>query len=659
MRVEPTVKVEHRVQEGLDDEQERAAAHGLGPSAVTAAAGAGKTRVVVARVARLVAAGVPPARILAFTFTRHAAREMNVRLSQWGVTDCRIGTIHSVAYEIIRSDGVKWGGEFAVDEGGKLHVLLKKLVQQELRIEDIDVELVESFISLCKARGLCAHPNVGKRDTDRIVAFAEEIAPTQRMAKLWAEIYFLYEARRVAERLIGFDDMLLLAVELLESDELARAKWTARYEHVLMDEAHDSSLVQWRLSEILAERTGNLMIVFDENQSLYSWRGAVPRLVIEFVQREGVTLYPLSTNYRSLEGIVERSSRIVLGQPWNLKSEFRAARKGNGVDPVEVVAFDSPEEQAEHFVEQMKCEYNERGRWSDFAVLSRVTKEFGNIEAALLRAAVPYRVLGAGSFWDRREVKSLLGYLEVASLRDPDGTMLLRILNAPFRYLGRAFVAALQAEAASRKCHLVDALLTVQMRQRRQMQSAGEVYYILQDINRRIAKNERPAEILRHLINRTRYVAWLRRDEGSDPSGTEGSRADIIEEVIRAADSFATAGAFLDHVEKLREEMRKARRRGDGGDLVTLATIHAYKGLEAHTVFAATMNEGVMPHWRSTDADEERRIAYVLVTRARDRLVCGWLRTLVTFGRVCAGKPSPYLRDMGFEIEDEELQNES
>lgn len=680
----------------LNEQQRKVCRLNGGLAAIAGCPGAGKTLTVVTLLARAVYDGLDPTRILAMTFTRAAAHEMNTRLQAMGVSTARVGTIHSVCRQILISE-TRLLQELQLDDKGQLGLELKKCLTDMRRKKAIpgrgvDKDAVASFISTCKARG-CVHVNgdifrLNVKLFDALVAEAELWVDECGMDALQlVEVYQDMEKRRAGRGLYDFDDMLLWAWLTLLMDAGARWRWRQKYATVVVDECQDSNPIQWDLARLLvglescilrmegtkrrgaggyiqidqsiwmqADDWARALYVFgDSSQSLYGFRSAVPELFVEFAAREDVTNIPLFNNYRSIPSICALGTTLVKGKKWHLTGEMVASNgrytltgMRENTPRVEVLE-DAGEEVSTAIRWARELTECAAGGLNECAILSRTASALHMLEIECIRARIPYRKMCSGSFFDSKEVKDILAYLRVACGMDAQGYSLQRTINAPFRYISRAFIDQCNARANVEGTSLMDIMLNeAQQLSYPPRQALREWSKLLVEINKmavlaegiHAAKMQRgedfpqamddvdrsnvgPAAIIAAVIDRTDYVEHLRKQEGL---GQEEGRLAILGELQRAAAQFISPVEFINYVDELRHAVKAGRKQlgrkeDDSRPALTLSTIHRSKGLQWTNVRIVDVNAGRFPHKRAKDADEELRLLYVGITRTKEECV--------------------------------------
>ena len=644
--------------EGLNPEQRDVVMHDKGALLVVAVAGAGKTTALTKRIAYLVSQrDIPAGSILAVTFSAKAATEMNERLEAL-VPDAgaRVGTFHSLAMQIARQEGIHAG--YTLDDSDKYRYVVKDALGfRGMKWDSADLSLVMSYITLCKAN--CALPG-----TAEAVAVAQrmydECPAAQRTPSLLSTAYATAEALRHERRMITFDDLLLDVWKLFTLDPEAAARWSAKWDYILQDEAQDENRVQREIVEALARRHSNYMVVGDLAQGIYAFRGSSSQGMTEFEAKWNAKVIRMERNYRCGDGIVAASNHILdhMSAAVDLGARIKAERGIPGT--VSVKSETTSDEEASNIAAEIAGEVAAGdAQWGDYAILVRVNSQTRSLEEQLLVNRVPYIVLGGTNFYERREVKDLLAYLRIAADR---GTFddVRRCINAPFRFLGKAFVDTLESFSPNRGVKMsasqwVDAVRRtldeahLQQRQRNGVESwcgliasvanrIGSDAVLDDAIDTEATFSNRPHRLLDDIIDDTGYVRWITREEGAE--STENNRVTNIRELVRAAERFGSVDSLLDYID---ETVAAAKRQGRDsvGDRVVVMSIHKSKGLEFPRVYVIGAAEKILPHGRATDIDEERRLAYVAFTRSRDVLRVSY----PTQGAFGAMQPSRFLTE--------------
>jgi DNA helicase II / ATP-dependent DNA helicase PcrA len=575
----------------LNEPQREAVLHGEGPLLVISAAGSGKTRVLVYRAARLVESGIRPQDVLLCTFTKKAAKEMAERVSNLiGVAGqvMRIGTLHSTFLKILRAEGWPWRNFDIWDDSAK-----KRSLKNFLK-EGGDVAYTSMEISLAKNSML---------------------GPDSVDDKLVAAAWRHYEADKQRERGIDFDDILVQTVRLFEERPDALRRHVPEW--CLVDEAQDTSLVQWRILELLVEGGANITAVADWRQAIYGWRGAQPEEILNFAHRfPGTTVVDLPINYRSIPAIVGAANVLIQHSGKEL-SDMVPNRDGANVPIINV--DQTAEAEAERVATTIKTMMDAGTQPKDISILYRVNAFSLPYEESLTVREIPYVIVGGVGFFGRKEVADVMGYLMLA--QDPnDIDSLARIINRPTRYLGKAFVAAVGLRSRDQKSSLLDAMGSVTHTVGRALNPSQRNR--ARDLVAQIVKisSMAPADAIRFIRDDLKYDEWILREEGLGTLGED--RLDNLNELVTVAQRFSSVNELVAYA---RTQLEKAKEAVLGEDeelpnKVQLMTIHRAKGLEWDTVFVVGVSDGILPHRKAPSPDEERRLMYVALTRARDNL---------------------------------------
>lgn len=644
----------------LNEYQQRVASYQSGLVIVSGTPGAGKTATLVALVARLVSDGVPPNRILCMTFTKNAAGEMEKRIEATGVHGARVGTIHSVAYEVLRSCQFM---NATIDDKSRLVIELEKTLVNMRKTKVLPRWADESgpfreYIAYCKSRGAVILAD-DRLNTNCVLescaaklskAYVDALDGGELRPQQFLQVYQDYEKRRSAAGLLDFDDMLSWAWLVLARDPYLRQAWRQRWQYVLVDESQDSSPLQWDIARFfvglpsctlgryldvpdswqIPEETdvGNLISLGDLAQAIYAFRGAEPMLLLEMSQRKDVEVLPLPINYRSTPGICAAGSMLIEGKTWNVSGTMipggpLSSWSTESTYPT-VQEFPTPEAEAE------ACLTWAQGRgqpYNDSVIMSRTALGLYAIELECLRRRVPYRKRASYSIFDTKEVKDLLAYLRVAACTDQTGTALKRIINTPFRYISSRFIDNCIAEAGSRGEALLDVLMRESYSLNRMQQIAlRDLKNLLLGLNRMAVEQDfrGPAAMIGEVLTKTAFLDEVRSRQGMTD---ETSRIELIYEIQRIAEMFRSPIEFLQYIDQLSAAVRSAgaakMKVGETADkdALTLSTIHGMKGLQARRIWIAGVVPGRHPHTLAKDSDEELRLMYVAVTRAMEECI--------------------------------------
>jgi DNA helicase-2/ATP-dependent DNA helicase PcrA len=608
------IRVDDPLLADLNPPQREAVTHGEGPLLVLAGAGSGKTQVLTRRIAWLVErAGVDPGAILALTFTNKAAREMEGRVAKLlgeGARRAWIGTFHSIALRILRShaDKTALGGPFTVYDGDD-QVRLAKQVAAELNLDPKRYRPAALLTGVQRA----------KDEGRGVEEFKAQ--PGNPYAETLRKFFLLYQKRLLQARAMDFGDLLLETLRLFHARPEVAAQYARRFRHVLIDEYQDTNRVQYRLARSFSEVWGNLCVVGDDDQAIYGWRGADLRNILDFEEAfPGTRIVKLEQNYRSTGPILRAASSVISRNLGRHAKTLWTAREGG--ESVRIHTAPTEEEEAAWIVAEAKRLRAEGRRYGDMAVLYRAHALSRPLEEALLGERVAYAVFGGLRFYERKEVKDTLAYLRLVVHPD-DPVAFRRIVNVPPRGVGDRTVEELFAlterwdvgvwEAARRAVE--EGVVAARAAR------AVAAFLSLVEGWRRVASELSVFRLLDRILDESGYREWLRRDDGEKAV----DRLENLSELLNAAEAFERESGggyaeFLDRAALVSDQDRS----GEGWDGLTLMTVHSAKGLEFDCVFLAGMEEGVFPHILSSDTpegiEEERRLCYVAMTRARDRL---------------------------------------
>ncbi len=645
---------------GLNPAQRAAALHQDGPLLVIAGAGAGKTRTATHRLACLLARGVPPEAIMCITFTNKAAREMRDRAIALVGADARrvmIRTFHSAAMVLLRQyigDFPESGRTpaFSIADPTVQLALLKEAIAE--RNFDLKANRPESFLwrigryknEMADPESLLARqPSNDLMDWPRVL---QMIRSTDRYVnRLTAEIWKRYEEKLRRNDMVDFDDLINLFTQMLREKPDIHAEVQRRFAFLQVDEFQDTNIAQLHMVKLLAGDGQNVMAVGDDAQSIYSWRSADIRCILEFERHfPGAKTILLEQNYRSTGAIIRAANRLIAHNTGQRpKRLFTAAAEGRPV-----VAFDAETEvaEAQWVVRRIQEGVAAGRRFGDFAILYRTSIQGRPFEEELREASIPYQVVGGPRFYDRREVQESLAYLRL--LHNPrDSVSLERALNAPRRGIGERGLQRILALAAQREVDLIAALdlaAAEGLLQEEAAEGARQLHEHLRRAREALARQPgRFAAAMERLLEESGYLAYLRDEDRRK----EERRSEVVESLIAAMYDFERRspggglGGYLDHLALL-----EGQEDEDGGDVVKLQTIHSAKGLEYPVVFVVGMEQGLLPNQRALDEgnlEEERRLCYVAITRAREELCLTGARVRWQRGGMVITTPSQFLAE--------------
>lgn len=634
--------------DGLNREQQQAVQHTEGPLLILAGAGSGKTKVLTVRIAYLLAQGVNPYEILAITFTNKAAKEMKSRVEGLvGDVANRIwlSTFHSFCAKFLRfelDNFLGYNSNFTIYDTSDSQVVIKAALKA-LNLDDkyYPVGAMISAIS----------------DAKNKLMFASDYRKQARdfYQQKVADVYEYYERELRKNNALDFDDLLLVAVKLLQSNAAVLEKYSKRFKYVMIDEYQDTNHAQYLLAYLLSSHWKNIAVVGDADQSIYAWRGADIQNILDFEKDyPNCTSIKLEQNYRSTKIILDAANAVIdnnEGRPeknlWTDKVEGAKIQHFTAQSEHEEAAFIGDTIVKKHDIHGVP--------YGDMAILYRTNAQSRVLEEALIKRALPYTMVGGTKFYDRKEIKDVLAYLRV--LYNPfDDLSLLRIINVPKRSIGATTVSKLQDYARENgtslfmtltQLHLVD---TIKGKTKEKLEEFGILIFTL------VAEMDDKSvlDILEAILDRTSYLAQL--EESTDPQ--DQARAENIGELLSVAKDFqdtnptGTVEDFLEQVALVNDVDSFEQEESK----VTLMTLHAAKGLEFPIVFLGGLEEGLFPHSRTLmnpeEIEEERRLAYVGITRAEKELYISNATTRTVFGRTSSYLPSRFIDEIPAELVD-------
>ncbi len=612
-----------------------------GPVMLLAGAGTGKTRTVTCRIAHMLEKKVPAEEILAVTFTNKAASEMQERIggmvSKRAAKEMTVCTFHSLCVRILRGGIEKLGYKknFSIcSHSDQVGLMRQLLVRKGGTDEKTKPDEVLSAISKAKNQGLPA--DALENDFHATLAHA-------------------YQNELRAQNAVDFDDLLVLGERILSEHADVRDEFRRRYTRVTVDEFQDTNSLQMRLLQQLVGPPYHVCVVGDDDQSIYGWRGAEVANILQFEKFfPDPKVIRLEENYRSTHAVLHTANSLIRHNIGRREKVLRSTRKGG--DPVRVVAMPGDEQEAEFIAEEIMSEKGAVGReWEDFAILFRTNVQSRKLELAFRERKIPYRMVGAQSFYDRREVRDVMAYAQLLVSPDAD-VPLLRILNAPNRGIGQT--TAVAATEWSRHHHesvwqaLCDPEFTDTLGPKATNAVQNFVATIAGAKDRIDIAKENPADVLDGLIREIEYRPWIERACKTETEKTQRGEGifSVIDGLRKHVEKGKKLQAYLD-ASALASEREDDLEKKQG---VTLITLHASKGLEFPIVFLIGLEEGFLPHTRSIaegTKDEERRLLYVGITRAQDQLTLTYCATRMKYGQETGCQPSSFLG----ELDDEHL----
>ena len=629
----------------LNPPQREAVTHPGGPLLILAGAGSGKTRVLAYRVAYLLRhQSIAPARILAVTFTNKAANEMRERVDRLvGTAVARaiwIGTFHHICSRILRRNGdrVGVGRNFLIfdedDQRAVIRQCLKGLGLDERRFPPA---VVLALIDRAKNEGV-DHLAYAERAN----GWYEEVV---------ARVFNAYQRTLREQNALDFDDLLLEVVRLFGEAADVKEEYQDRFQHVLVDEYQDTNRAQYLIIRTLAEKHRNICVVGDDDQSIYGWRGADVRNILEFEQDyPDATIVKLEQNYRSTKTILQAAGEVIQHNPHRHRKALWTANPA-GEPIVLYEAFDGHDEA--RFVVDEIARLRDGLRYRDFVVLYRTNAQSRLFEEQCLRAGIPYTIVGGVRFYERKEIRDIIAYLRLA-LIPADDASLTRIINVPRRGIGDVSFGRLEAYARGHGLSVLEAMAQPEALEdlpKAAQRTAAELVDLIARLRDR-ASRVRTTDLIDAAIVETGYQAMLEA-EGTDEAY---SRLENLRELVTVAKEFEDVtgeeglNAFLQHLALVTD----LDTWQEQVDRVTLMTLHSAKGLEFAVVFLAGLEEGLFPHARALEEaeglEEERRLCYVGMTRAKQHLYLSHARTRTIFGSTMPGVPSRFLEEVPAEL---------
>ena len=631
----------------LNSSQQQAVEYATGPCLVLAGAGSGKTRVIINKIAYLIKIKeYQPKHIYAVTFTNKAAREMKERiahsLGRKETRGLKISTFHTLGLDIIRKEykhiGIK--SNFSLFDDHDQFALIKELTEQYLDGDKDLINQLRSYISNWK--------------NDLIDASLAMANAKTKKEKLFAQCYKLYEIQQKSCGILDFDDLILLPTLLLKNNEQICEKWQNRVRYLLVDEYQDTNTSQYELIKLLVGTRANFTVVGDDDQSIYSWRGARPQNLILLSQDfSNLNVIKLEQNYRSSGRILKAANILIENNP-HLFVKTLHSELGYG-DLINVISANNEEDEAEKIVNHLiGHRFTTGSRYGDYAILYRGNHQSRLVEKVLMQSRIPYRISGGISFFSRSEVKDIMAYLRLLVNLDDDNAF-IRIINTPRREIGPTTLQKLGELAEKRSQSLFKTAFDPEITEILSPKRLNTLVSFVEWFNQlsKQAQSE-PMPAVYELLHNIDYESWLYETSPSPTAAQmrmkninqltdwldEMLKGDEIEEPYTLADAVARF-TLRDMLERNENETEQ--------DEVQLMTLHASKGLEFPYVYLIGMAEGLLPHQNSIDEDnveEERRLAYVGITRAQQLLTFSYSRERRQFGETSYLEPSRFLYEL-------------
>lgn len=627
----------------LNDRQCEAVKHTEGPLLITAGAGSGKTKVLTCRIAHLLELGVAPYRILAITFTNKAAKEMKERVTNLvgaQADSIWLSTFHSFCAKLLRFEVDGFHGytrNFTIYDSSDQLVLVKDCLKK-LNLDDKQFTPRSVLGTISSAKNILM-------DAKAFAAKASDFYE-QKVA----DVYAMYQEKLRENNAVDFDDLLFLAVRLLQENEEVREKYQSRFQYILVDEYQDTNHAQYALTKILAARWRNICVVGDADQSIYAWRGADIRNIIDFTRDyPDAASIKLEQNYRSTKTILHAANAVIDNNESRPKKTLWTENPtGN-----KIIHYQAQTEHDEaDYIAGVIYNRHEIGHepYGDMAILFRTNAQSRVLEEKLMRYAIPYTMVGGTKFYDRKEIKDVLAYLRL--LYNPEDSLsLTRIINVPKRNIGATTMEHVAAYAEAQGISLFEALsstdeIPVTKRAKASLENfAAMIFDLLNDI-----EGKDVLSLIETVIKQTGYGDMLDKEAEHDPQGE--SRKENVGEFLSVAKDYMDSnpeGNLQDFLENV-ALVSDVDDFESSDSKVTLMTLHAAKGLEFPVVFLTGLDEGLFPHSRTlmdpAQVEEERRLAYVGITRAERQLYVTNAVTRTMYGRISAYMPSRFLAEI-------------
>lgn len=629
----------------LNPRQKEAVSHVQGPLLIIAGAGSGKTRVLTYRIAHLVnAANVRPEQILAVTFTNKAAQEMKERVSQIsGAISDRIwvSTFHSTCVQILRFDveRLNYKRGFQIYDSSDQQVVIKDCLR-ELNLDPKKFEPRSLLASISGAKDQLLTPQQYKNQA------------TDFWQKSVARIYECYQRKLHENNAFDFDDLIMKTVELLRNHEDVLERYQNRFQYIMVDEYQDTNHAQYELVNLLAKKHQNLCVVGDDDQSIYAFRGADIRNILDFEQDyPQAKVIRLEQNYRSTQNILDAANHVISNNH---------QRKGKNLftennDGDKLYFFQAADERQEALfvaetIQQQKQKH--QSQYSDFTILYRTHAQSRILEEQFIRVGIPYRIVSGLRFYDRKEIKDIMAYLRLIANPD-DNYGLRRVINVPKRGIGDTTLGRVESYATSHGHRFFEALAYVNDMNditAGYKKSLIEFYQLVTNLQA-VAKESTVTGLVERILLETGYKAALNQEK----TPTAEARLENLNEFMTVTKQFDEEGTndLILFLEKL-ALMADVDNYDQDADVVTMMTLHAAKGLEFPVVFLVGMEEGVFPSarslWEPGQIEEERRLAYVGITRAKERLYLTCARSRMLFGSTSANPVSPFILEIPTEL---------
>jgi len=626
----------------LNPQQLEAVLHEQGPLMIFAGAGSGKTRVITTRIARLIDSGVPPWRILAVTFTNKAAREMRDRVEGYVGGQAKslfMGTFHSISARMLRMEGHHIGidSNFVIFDDGDQMAQMREILKAQ-NIDDKVIQPRAALHEISRAKEKLLTPE----------KYAE--SASNYIERIVQNLYPAYQKALRRANAMDFDDILVNGYRLLAESTEVREKYQEKFLHVMIDEYQDVNFVQYQWAQLIAGKHRNIVIVGDDDQSIYAWRGADVSLMLRFSSDySDAKVVTLGQNYRCTKRILAAATDVIQHNRGRASKElFTDNPEG---DAITITEAGTEQEEAMTVADTILKEVKiGRRNLSDFGVLYRTNAQSRVMEEAFITMRIPHILVGGQRFYERKEIKDMLAYLRVV-LNPFDGVSLKRVYNNPPRGLGATSAQAFDDWSGARDQLWWDAMRDQSVQgqlQKRALFGLKSFLGVIEEAQDMLFQNEPVTRILQHILNRSGYVEELKKDRTDESI----ARLENLQELINVTTQYdqtaeePSLAGFLEQVALIAD----VDSLNEGGEVVTLMTLHSSKGLEFPVVFLVGMEEGIFPHSRSandeTELEEERRLAYVGITRAQHQLHLLHARRRSLYGSPNFNRRSRFLDDI-------------
>lgn len=626
----------------LNPEQKQAVQTTEGPILVLSGAGTGKTKVLTTRLAYILANHkANPWECLVVTFTNRAAREMRERVENLigdAVNSVWLGTFHSICVKILRNHAELVGlkSNFTILSEDDQKRLIKQILEaQNIDIQKYPSQAVLDKISRWKDKGL---------SSDKITSDYKENTIT--------EVYKLYQARMLELNCVDFGDIILFALKILMENLDILERYQTRFKYIMVDEYQDTNVSQYLLIRLLSQKHRNLCCVGDDDQSIYSWRGAEIENILRFNKdfADAKTIR-LERNYRSTANILAAASCLISHNSGRLGKTLKVAENSpaqkNDNSKIKVISTYNGEEEASYIIEQISSLYRQNFDYSQMAILVRTAAQTREFEEKFIAEAIPYQVIGGLKFYERAEIRDALAYFRVI-LQPDDDLALERIINKPARSIGAKSVEKFQNEARNRGCSMyraIEFMIDEGLVSGKLKNSLSDLLHLFSEW-RKMLNAETPDEIATEVLESSGYIDMLKADKSVEAPGRLENLRELIN-VMSDTEKYPTLSEFMEHVSLVMDKDDITNE-----NKVMLITLHSAKGLEFDVVFLPGWEEGLFPHQKALDEggsealEEERRLAYVAITRAKQKLYISMAHNRRVYGQWQNNIPSRFINEL-------------